>query len=208
MTNFFRKRELSARIASSSVLSTKTFDRCGWLNLVRQIMISTRKEPRLRSCCIVDCAENAWQFRSLMRSEIGSPLHLQSLSLRVHRSPRRRIAQAALIPNTVWVGADGKFDSEPDTALVQFNISAQEDKLQDANQTRNSGSGTGPPASALQWHRSQGCAGRTLRGAAGLRLQESEAQAGGLPRRHRHQRQGEGLLQGGSDHRRSRRTWM
>ena len=37
-------------------------------------------------------------------------------------------------PNTVWVGADGKFESEPDTALVQFNISAQEEKLQDANQ--------------------------------------------------------------------------
>ncbi len=36
--------------------------------------------------------------------------------------------------NTVWVGADGKFESEPDTALVQFNISAQEDKLADANQ--------------------------------------------------------------------------
>ncbi len=39
-----------------------------------------------------------------------------------------------VMPNTVWVGADGKFESEPDTALVQFNISAQEDKLQDANQ--------------------------------------------------------------------------
>jgi uncharacterized protein len=37
-------------------------------------------------------------------------------------------------PNTVWVGADGKFESQPDTALVQFNISAQEEKLQDANQ--------------------------------------------------------------------------
>ena len=29
--------------------------------------------------------------------------------------------------NTVFVGADGKFDAAPDTALVQFNISAQED---------------------------------------------------------------------------------
>src|SRR5271165_6620052 len=37
-------------------------------------------------------------------------------------------------PNTIWVGADGKFESEPDTALVQFNISAQEEKLPDANQ--------------------------------------------------------------------------
>src|SRR2546430_13539353 len=30
-------------------------------------------------------------------------------------------------PNTVFVGADGKFESNPDTALVQFNISAQEE---------------------------------------------------------------------------------
>src|SRR5215469_9601441 len=35
--------------------------------------------------------------------------------------------------NTIWVGADGKFEAEPDTALVQFNISAQEDNLQAAN---------------------------------------------------------------------------
>jgi uncharacterized protein YggE len=37
------------------------------------------------------------------------------------------------IPNTVWVGADGKFESDPDTAVVQFNISAQEDNLQAAS---------------------------------------------------------------------------
>lgn len=30
-------------------------------------------------------------------------------------------------PNTLYVAADGKFESSPDTALVQFNISAQED---------------------------------------------------------------------------------
>jgi uncharacterized protein YggE len=30
-------------------------------------------------------------------------------------------------PNTVFVGAEGKFEATPDTALVQFNISAQED---------------------------------------------------------------------------------
>jgi uncharacterized protein YggE len=29
-------------------------------------------------------------------------------------------------PNTVFVGADGKFEAQPDTALIQFNISAQE----------------------------------------------------------------------------------
>ena len=32
------------------------------------------------------------------------------------------------------MGADGKFESDPDTALVQFGISAQQEKLQDATQ--------------------------------------------------------------------------
>jgi len=39
--------------------------------------------------------------------------------------------------NAVSVGADGQFESEPDTALVQFNISAQQEKLQDATQQAN-----------------------------------------------------------------------
>lgn len=30
-------------------------------------------------------------------------------------------------PNTVYVGADGKYESAPDTALLQFSISAQEE---------------------------------------------------------------------------------
>ncbi len=37
------------------------------------------------------------------------------------------------LANTVWVGADGKYEADPDTALMQFNISAQEDNLQAAN---------------------------------------------------------------------------
>lgn len=52
---------------------------------------------------------------------IGTPLAAQDQSTKV-------------IPNSIWVGADGKFESDPDTALVQFNISAQEEKLADANQ--------------------------------------------------------------------------
>ncbi len=36
-------------------------------------------------------------------------------------------------PNTVWVGADGKYETDPDTAVMQFDISAQEDNLQAAN---------------------------------------------------------------------------
>ncbi len=35
--------------------------------------------------------------------------------------------QPVIQPNTVYVAADGKYESAPDTALLQFNISAQED---------------------------------------------------------------------------------
>src|SRR5579863_4905611 len=36
------------------------------------------------------------------------------------------------LPNSVYVGADGKFESAPDTAVIQFNISVQESKSQAA----------------------------------------------------------------------------
>jgi uncharacterized protein YggE len=38
------------------------------------------------------------------------------------------------VPNSVYVGADGKFESAPDTALIQFNISVQDDTAQAAYQ--------------------------------------------------------------------------
>jgi len=31
------------------------------------------------------------------------------------------------LPNTIYVGADGKFETAPDTAMIQFNITAQAD---------------------------------------------------------------------------------
>jgi uncharacterized protein len=49
--------------------------------------------------------------------------------------PRMLVAQAPTInaaPNTLFTGADGKFESAPDTALVQFNISAQADNAKAA----------------------------------------------------------------------------
>jgi uncharacterized protein len=36
------------------------------------------------------------------------------------------------VPNTVYVDADGKFETAPDTALIQFNISAQADTAKEA----------------------------------------------------------------------------
>jgi uncharacterized protein YggE len=47
---------------------------------------------------------------------------------------RAQDRSGAFMPNTVWVGADGKYEAQPDTVLVQFNISAQEEKQQDATQ--------------------------------------------------------------------------
>jgi uncharacterized protein len=35
-------------------------------------------------------------------------------------------------PDTIYVGADGKFEAEPDTAVITFNIGAQEPVLKDA----------------------------------------------------------------------------
>jgi uncharacterized protein len=35
-------------------------------------------------------------------------------------------------PNSIYVGADGKFESAPDTAVIQFNISVQDNKAQNA----------------------------------------------------------------------------
>ena len=38
------------------------------------------------------------------------------------------------LPNSVYVGADGKFESAPDTAVIQFNVSVQDDTSQSAYQ--------------------------------------------------------------------------
>ncbi len=38
------------------------------------------------------------------------------------------------LPNSVYVGTDGKFESAPDTAVIQFNISVQDDSAQTAYQ--------------------------------------------------------------------------
>jgi uncharacterized protein len=37
-------------------------------------------------------------------------------------------------PNTIYVGADGKYEAAPDTAEIQFNVSVQEDSSQAAFQ--------------------------------------------------------------------------
>ena len=40
--------------------------------------------------------------------------------------------QRVIQPDTIYVGADGKYEADPDTAVVSFNIGAQEAVLKDA----------------------------------------------------------------------------
>ncbi len=40
--------------------------------------------------------------------------------------------QRTIQPDTIYVGADGKYEADPDTAVVLFNIGAQENALKDA----------------------------------------------------------------------------
>jgi uncharacterized protein YggE len=44
----------------------------------------------------------------------------------------QQTATPAVEANTLSVGADGKYEADPDTALVQFNIAAQEQNSKDA----------------------------------------------------------------------------
>jgi uncharacterized protein YggE len=73
----------------------------------------------------------------MTKTKIAFLISLFALNALVLTAGMPAIAQdqsAKVIPNTIWVGADGKFETDPDTALVQFGISAQQEKLQDANQ--------------------------------------------------------------------------
>jgi len=69
-------------------------------------------------------------FFLLTSTAFASLLAIGQLAIAQDRTERT----TSPIPNTIWVGADGKFESQPDTALVQFNISAQQEKLPDAMQ--------------------------------------------------------------------------
>jgi uncharacterized protein YggE len=99
-------------------------------------MISNGKEPRPAVVAVLGAGEcdgtlmrlRSWQF-------IAVALVVFAIFSAVNPLTAQERANASgPIPNTIWVGSDGKYEAEPDTALVQFNISAQQDKLQDANQ--------------------------------------------------------------------------
>ena len=63
-----------------------------------------------------------------------SALYFFVLCLLASASLAQEHPAVTALPNSVYVGADGKFESAPDTAVIQFNISVQEDSPQAAYQ--------------------------------------------------------------------------
>ena len=63
-----------------------------------------------------------------------SVLTLLALCILATASFAQEHPSVTALPNSIYVGADGKFESAPDTAVIQFNISVQEDSAQTANQ--------------------------------------------------------------------------
>ena len=55
-------------------------------------------------------------------------LVLTALCLLTTTSLAQEHPAVTALPNSVYVGADGKFESAPDTAVIQFNISVQDNK--------------------------------------------------------------------------------
>src|SRR3984893_6058087 len=63
-----------------------------------------------------------------------SALCILALSLVATVSFAQEHPALTALPNTVYVGADGKFESAPDTAVIQLNIFAQDGKSEKAYQ--------------------------------------------------------------------------
>ena len=57
---------------------------------------------------------------------------LSAVVLVSNLAPAQLQPPAPGLGNVVYVGADGKFESPPDTAVLQFNIAAQQDNARDA----------------------------------------------------------------------------
>jgi hypothetical protein len=61
-----------------------------------------------------------------------SALILIALAICTTASLAQEHPAVTALPNSVYVGADGKFETVPDTAVIQFNISVQDDTSQNA----------------------------------------------------------------------------
>ena len=110
--------------------------------------------------------------------------------------------ERGVIPNTVLVGADGKYEADPDTVLVQFNIAAQNETLQAASDRAKQAAeqvrdllrknGLDPKLAQI---------GQFVVSPV-YDYKTPEAQAGGLSREQQHQHQVQGLRQGRPAHQR------
>jgi uncharacterized protein YggE len=65
---------------------------------------------------------------------VKSALCILALSILATASIAQEHPALTALPNTVYVGADGKFESAPDTAVIQLNISVQDGKSEKAYQ--------------------------------------------------------------------------
>jgi hypothetical protein len=63
-----------------------------------------------------------------------SPLIFLTLCILTAASFAQEHPAVTALPNSVYVGADGKFEAAPDTAVIQFNISVQDDTPQNTYQ--------------------------------------------------------------------------
>src|SRR5437879_9876252 len=66
------------------------------------------------------------------RHFMKSALCLLALCMLAASSFAQEHPTVTALPNSVYVGADGKFESAPDTAVIQFSISVQENSSQAA----------------------------------------------------------------------------
>src|ERR1700692_2193567 len=70
----------------------------------------------------------------MMEDFMKLALYLFSLGVLTTASLAQEHPVITELPNSLYVGADGKFESAPDTAVIQFNISVQDDSAQNAYQ--------------------------------------------------------------------------
>jgi uncharacterized protein len=67
-----------------------------------------------------------------MRAKVKSAYCLLAILMLTGVSLAQEHPTVTALPNTVFVVAEGKFEAAPDTAVIQFNVSVQEDTAQKA----------------------------------------------------------------------------
>src|SRR5260370_31482836 len=133
--------------------SSKSFGKCRTISSsmsaarstkTRTLLLATRerKAPRRFGRNIHRWLRSHGDIRTRITIELfllilGRPfmkfaLYLLALSVLATASVAQEPPTVAAQANTVYVGADGKFESAPDTAVIQFNISVQENTSQAA----------------------------------------------------------------------------